>query len=372
MTALFPASDPIPLPAPVWLFKVFHDLTLALHFASLYLLIGGLFLSIAWNVLGHARKSAVMIEASGVILSRLPIVMTYVINLGIPPLLFTQVLYGRALYTSSILIGGYWISVVFVIMAAYGMLYRADKVSAQKRAWWGWGIASLILVMYVGRIYSINMTLMLRPEVWAGMYDATATGSHLPPHDPTSLPRFVLMMLGSLAFGSIGAVLFSTKRVLDPQVQVYLRIRGGVIAALGLILLAASGVWVFRTQPEYVQQGLLSSGFYHPLILGWLVLLGASALGALSFLKKPGKLPLFKCLLVVFPSLLAIGSFVILREGVRDITLAHKGFDVWQSPVNCNWLVVILFVVSLVAGLAGVAWLIGVIRSAKPAEEHYA
>ena len=33
---------------------------------------------------------------------RLTVVMTYVINLGVPPLLFAQVLYGRALYTSSI------------------------------------------------------------------------------------------------------------------------------------------------------------------------------------------------------------------------------------------------------------------------------
>jgi hypothetical protein len=179
------------------------------------------------------------------------------------------------------------------------------------------------------------------------------------------------MMIGSLAFGSIGAVLFSTKRALNSEVQVFLRVRGGLFAALGLILLAATGVWFFESQPDYVQQGLITSSIYHPLIVGWLVLLGVSALGALSFLKNPSKLPLIKCLLVALPALLAIGNYVVLREGVRDLTLAHKGFDVWQSPVNCNWMVVILFVVSLIAGLAGIAWLIGVIRSAKPAEESY-
>ena len=40
---------------------------------------------------------------------RLTVVMTFVINLAVPPLLFAQVLYGRALYTSSVLIGLYWI-----------------------------------------------------------------------------------------------------------------------------------------------------------------------------------------------------------------------------------------------------------------------
>ena len=338
----FPAVDPIPLPAPVWLFKVFHDLTLTLHFASLYILVGGLFISIAWNIFGHATKSGTTIEASGVVLNRLPIVMTYVINLGIPPLLFTQVLYGRALYTSSILIGGYWISVIFAIMAAYALLYRAAKVASQKKAWWGWGIASFILVLYVGRIYSTNMTLMLRPEVWAGMYDATASGSQLPPYDPTTTPRFILMMVGSLAFGSIGAALFSTKRALQSPVQVYLRVWGGVLSALGFVLLAAAGVWVYRTQPDYVQQGLINSPVYHPLILGWLVLLGVSALGALSFSASPKQLSLVKSLCTVLPALLAIASYVV-----------------------------ILFVLSLVAGLLGILWLIGVIRSAKPAEEHY-
>lgn len=38
---VFPVVDPIPLPAPVWLFKVLLDVTLTLHFAALYLLLGG-------------------------------------------------------------------------------------------------------------------------------------------------------------------------------------------------------------------------------------------------------------------------------------------------------------------------------------------
>ena len=30
----FPAVDPIPLPAPVWLFKLLHIVTLSLHFVA--------------------------------------------------------------------------------------------------------------------------------------------------------------------------------------------------------------------------------------------------------------------------------------------------------------------------------------------------
>ena len=56
---------------------------------------------------------------------RLPMVMAFVINLGIPPLLFSQVLYGRAFYTSSVLIGAYWIAVILLLMASYYGLYFA-------------------------------------------------------------------------------------------------------------------------------------------------------------------------------------------------------------------------------------------------------
>lgn len=38
----FPAVDPIPLPAPVWLLKLLHIVTLTLHFVAMETLLGGL------------------------------------------------------------------------------------------------------------------------------------------------------------------------------------------------------------------------------------------------------------------------------------------------------------------------------------------
>src|SRR5580704_119208 len=107
----FPAVDPIPLPAPIWLFKLLHDLTFALHLASVELLLGGLILAIVFGLMNRR-------QAAGTIAHRLPTLMAFVINLGIPPLLFAQVLYGRALYTSSVLIGIYWISVIGLLMGS--------------------------------------------------------------------------------------------------------------------------------------------------------------------------------------------------------------------------------------------------------------
>ena len=105
----FPAVDPIPLPAPVWLLKLLHIVTLSLHFVAVEMLLGGLLLAVFLSLFPRLSRSH---GAARAIARRLTVVMTYVINLGVPPLLFAQVLYGRALYTSSILIGVYWISIV--------------------------------------------------------------------------------------------------------------------------------------------------------------------------------------------------------------------------------------------------------------------
>ena len=85
----FPLVDPIPLPAPIWLFKVLHDLTFALHLTSVDLLLGGLTLALAFALTGRAQPA-------GILVHRLPTVMAFVVNLGVPPLLFAQVLYGHA------------------------------------------------------------------------------------------------------------------------------------------------------------------------------------------------------------------------------------------------------------------------------------
>ncbi len=103
----FPMADPIPLPAPVWLFKVLNIVTLGLHFVALQMLLGGLLGVIGLNCLGRLQSntlSDVRHQAAAALAKRLPIVMTYVINFGVPPLLFTQVLYGQALYTSRFLL----------------------------------------------------------------------------------------------------------------------------------------------------------------------------------------------------------------------------------------------------------------------------
>ena len=170
----YPAVDPIPLPAPVWLMKLLHVVTLSLHFVAVEMLLGGLLLAI---LLSLFRSSANAHTTARALAKRLTIVMTYVINLGVPPLLFAQVLYGRALYTSSVLIGVYWIAIIPTLILVYWLLYRfTARLDQGKSAWWV-GLIAWLLAGGVARMLSTNMTLMLRPEAWHGMYAASAMGA---------------------------------------------------------------------------------------------------------------------------------------------------------------------------------------------------
>ena len=56
--------------------------------------------------------------------------------------------------------------------------------------------------------------------------------------------------------------------------------------------------------------------------------------------------------------------FTVYRDGVRDLTLLSKGYDVWNRAVETNWGVVALFLVLFVVGLGVIGWLVSVVAHA--------
>lgn len=374
MSTLFPALDPIPLPAPVWLFKALHILTLSLHFIAVEMLLGGLLLAVVLNLLGrggNGEAARCRRNAAAALGRRLPVLMTYVINLGVPPLLFAQVLYGRALYTSSVLIGVYWISVVFQLMAGYWLLYRfAARLEAGRSAWWV-GLAAWLLAGGIARILSTNMTLMLRPEVWPGMYAASGVGLHLPPYDPTLLPRWLFMLAGGLVVGGLWLVWISGRKTLDAGVRGYVCGLGGRLALVMSVVQVSLGWWVFQSQPETVRAGLAVLPFYHLAGFAWLaVAAGLAMVGGWAGFAKPATRG--AGWVAAVGAFLSLATMTICRDGIRDVTLASKGFNVWDQRVETNWSVLILFLGLFVVGLGALGWLISVMARSKPVAERVA
>lgn len=365
---MFPAVDPIPIPAPVWLMKLLSHVTLALHFAAVMILIGSLLLVIGLEIIGRSKKDADRVSAAYTLAKRLPVLMTYVINLGVPPLLFTQVLYGRAIYSSSVLIGVLWIAVIPLLMLAYWLLYGTISRLEQGRNAWVLAFFALIVAASIGQIYSMNMTLMLRPEVWAEMYNKSPSGLQGVTGDPTMTPRYMFVMMGGLLFGGVWALLLSNMKYLTEGVQKALRRSGGIMASIGVIVQIACAHLVATKQPEAVRTALSGSSFHN--IVVYLFLATAALTLVVCALQvvanKPNVLLGTVSLLTGF---LATASAVLYRDGIRDFTLQTKGFDIWKRTEVSNWSVIGVFLLLFVIMLGIIAWLLQVMRKATPPAE---
>ena len=365
----FPAVDPIPLPAPIWLFKLLHIVTLALHFVAVEMLLGGLLLAVLLSLFRGSPHSHVTARA---LARRLTVVMTYVINLGVPPLLFAQVLYGRALYTSSVLIGVYWISIIVILMLTYWLLYQfSARLDAGKSAWWV-GLSAWLLAGFIARLLSTNMTLMLRPEVWRDMYSASAAGVYLPTGDPTLTPRWLLMLAGGLFIGGLWMVYLAGRSTFTADEKKFVAGVGGKVAAVFGIVYLVAGIWAASVQPRGRQdrlwpriRSITSPAFAG---YGWLALVVVAVLlAAVAGFGKiaAGWLGWAGALLALLIEIM----FTVYRDGVRDLTLLSKGYDVWDRVVVTNWSVVGLFLVLFVAGLGVIGWLVSVVARAQKAME---
>ena len=368
----FPVVDPIPLPASIWLLKLLHIVTLALHFVAVEMLLGGLLLAVLLSLFRGSPASMVTARA---LARRLTVVMTFVINLAVPPLLFAQVLYGRALYTSSVLIGLYWIAIIGLLMLTYWLLYRfTGRLEAGKSAWWV-GLSAWLLAGCIARLLSTNMTLMLRPEVWRKMYSASAMGAYLPTGDPSLTPRWLLMLTGGLFIGGLWLIYLAGRSTFTAEEKRFLSALGGKLAALFGIVYLSAGIWAAGVQPAVVKSMLVTPPagyeFYKYFGFagyGWLALVVVAVLlaAAAGFGKLTAR---WTSIAVVHLAVLIELTLVVYRDGVRDLSLLATGYNVWDRAVETNWWVVGLFLVLFVAGLGVVGWLISVVARARKVME---
>ena len=364
----FPNADPIPVPAPVWLMKLLGLLTLSLHFVAVMMLVGCLILIVTHNFRGRSKKNSHSLSASYVIARRLPVLMTYVINLGVPPLLFAQVLYGRAIYSSSILIGVSWLSVIFLLMLDYWLLYRVIAWMETNKPAWVLAVLAFFITLGIGQIYAMNMTLMLRPEVWTQMYAHSPQGLQAYTGDPTTTPRWLFVMAGGPIFGGLFAVLLSNMKHIDEEVKAILRKSGGLSAAAGAFLQLGCAYLVYSRQPDHVKEALGKHLFYSSFGVVFMVTtLLAGVLALVLGLRKTSNLVATVGSIVV--AFLGTAGAVVYRDGIRDATLFSKGFDVWNRVEVSNWTVIGAFLLLFVIMLGIIVGLLRVMTKATAPQE---
>lgn len=339
-----PAPDPLGYPVPVILLHILSYFTLGLHFIAVNFTLGGL-LYLLWIKI---RKSD--IGADSYLSASLPLGFSYLVTLGIPPLLFVQVIYGQMFYSSSVIIGAFWILVVPLLILAYGMLYlnKLKKDARPNTRLIVLGIA-LLAMLTIGFIYVNNLTLSMTPETWMSKYAANPRGTQLNHEEPTLFARYALFMSPALVVAGVALVLVGILRSKwrgdDSGTAISsLGIKGHLIGRA--ITVAAAGALIASLPKEHFEAIMAGPGKLF-LIIGIVLGVLATTLAVLAAKKKSVAVGVMAAVILA-PEVMML---IVVRDLLRQEYIAQF-FNFSHVPVFEQWGMVGIFLTSLVAGLA--------------------
>jgi len=329
MSPVLALPDTSALPAPPWLLATLHLLTFVLHLVAMAGLLGGIVTLLAVRAPDRFAR-----PATRRVLGLLPVAMAATVSLGVAPLLFLQLSYGRVAYAAAITSAVPWILVPLLAMLAYASLYAASHAPADGRGVGvRLGVATGALVA-VGLVYASTFALAERPDLYAAQYARTASGWTLHPEPLTWLPRAVQALAAAVALGAFLArrVAYDDADARDAGRRV-LEAALVVAALAGLARLAIDG----RLIPALGAVGVVLH------VLGVVV-----PLAAVPLVGRGADLPAGA----------ALGAGLVLAVLARH--LARLGtlegvFAPSDAPVRPQWGAFALFVVCLLAAVVTIA-----------------
>jgi hypothetical protein len=277
-TTLIGPTNFLGLPAPFWFVEFFKVLGFLLHLVPMNLWYAGVVLAAVLSVWGSAHGKHFAIR----LMKQMPLVIACGVNLGIVPLLFTQVAYYQVFYPATVLMAWPWFSIIpMLTVAYYGVYVYAMQIRQErvKRLGAAAGWISAVLFMVIGFVFANGLSLTTNVGGWPALWRATGVdgaplGLALNLFDPTLLPRW--LMLFGLALTTVAAYAIVDTAFLEENESVeYRHWAPGFalrVATLGLAWFAVTGSWYFILALRADVRGLMLST---PLV----VLTAATALG---------------------------------------------------------------------------------------------
>jgi hypothetical protein len=351
----------------VWLFTLLLLVVFALHVTAMNSALGGSIWAL-WNYLrGRHSEHPFSRRLAAELATMLPSFLAFTVTLGVAALLFVQVLFGNFLYTSSILIGALWLSVIPLVMVAYYGFYYFSYTAEKGKGIAGCVLAiSVCVLLGIAFIFVNNMTLMQSPERWLQMYRAHPNGWNLNLGDHSLVPRYLHIVNGAIAlFSAILAHLGMRKMKADAEYGRWIVRRSALVFAACSGLQFLFGMWLLLAIPRQIAMSLLRdplTGAVFGLALMsvvcavLLVLLGSLA-------EKPG--PLVHAGFGM--SLVTLFLMVCLRYLLR-LAYLKPYVNLGALAVRPQGGVIVLFVFLFVGGLATVAYMLWLVARSRNAQ----
>jgi hypothetical protein len=362
LAQLIPGFQPLPFPLPVWLMQLLLVLGFYLHALPMNVMLGGGFTSAALFFIGRNDKQSYPYRAAKALTVSLPLFISFAITQGIVPLLFLQLLFGPAFYTSSILMAVPWLSLLAVLMScyyiAYFVVYRVFKEKDDRKVA-GKAISWLLLMSLgftlIGFVFSNNMTLMLQPEKWLALYQANSHGMHLNTSEPQIIPRYLHFFIAAIAvtgmtLGCFG--LYMLKR--EEQFGRWMIKIGSKIFLIATVWQIPVGLWFLKALPA--QYAILFLGGDTPAtaVFALSMVLTLVAILASALAHSSGSKAAFITALVT--NAVLVLSMIVNRHQLRQFYLSpHIKPDL--VAVQTQWDLLAIFLVSAVALIAYLVWL---------------
>jgi hypothetical protein len=355
-----PDVDPLPQPGPTNLFRALLLLTFFLHLLPMNLALGGSVIALATRLTnrGHARHAAHAVEW---FTRALPTIVAATVTFGVAPLLFLQVLYGRAFFGSAVLMAWPWLAVVPVLIAAYYAAYRLAYGPPAR----GLGLPALVaaLLLVVSVIYSNNMSMMLHADQFADLAGTGASGWQMNRGDPTLVPRYLHMFLGAIAVAGGGlAVLGLWWWNRDQALGAWAIRRGSAWLVPATLLNLVTGSWWLLALPRDLLLRFMGRDPFAATTLMLGIVLGMVVLGAFAMAwRGRNPAPAVKSGLAALAATLV--AMVLTRDQVRESALVLMGYQP-NAWIETQWLPMAIFTLLLVGALATIAWMVGLLARA--------
>ncbi len=366
-SGVVPNLDPMPLPGPVWLMTALLLVTFTLHILAMNAAFGGGLWTL-WNLLrGRSDQHPFSRRLARELAKALPVLLAYTISLGVAALLFVQVLYGRFLYASSILIGGVWILVIPLVIAAYyGYYYVAGTAEAGRGRTALVAAFSVLCLMTVAFIFSNNMTLMLRPDRWMAMYRAHPNGWNLNTGETSLVPRYLHMLVGAIAVFSAMLTQFGMRVVKrDFEYGRWVVRRGAMVFAAATGIQFLLGMWLLLAQERKVAMSFITDpvagSIFGLALLSIIAAVMLTLIGAMA--ERPSKLVHAGFGMVIVTVACMVGMRHLLRQ-----TYLKSYLETQNLHVEPQWSVIAIFLLLFLGGLATVGWMTWKFASAHPSE----
>ncbi len=326
---LIPSTEPIPVPAEI--FIVLEQLFFLIHIVIINMILGaGLILLYKWN-----RKSN-FFDINKPVAGKIPILFALGINMAIPALLFLQVVFGHLFYTSSILMGTFWILIIpLLIIAYYSSYYNYKKFEVSKNSKYAL-VLMIFIILYIAFMLVNNLSMMEMPEKWT-TYFSNRDGTILLWSVPSIYPRFFHFLVASVAIGGISySLYFSRKANSEDNVK-----EGLKIFAYATMIQIGVGFWFLLSLPQQVMQKFMGQD----IIATTSLLLGIVTAFVAVFLSLKGQLRSTIVMLVA-----TLIFMVINRYNLRVFHIGEN-FSIAQLKVEPQWDVFVIFVLILLIGV---------------------